>query len=142
MGTIFELESAFASGLVRAIKKDKSWALVSWSESEVDQLLAPLLRHVRADRVGTKRREGAPKTINQHWGLEICSFFRCQQELEKTLRQLAHLSANCFSYQEARILVNVFIVERLLLGTSSQSARFTPSTADWSAIESGLPPRT
>ncbi len=29
VGTIFELESAFASGLVRAIKKDKSWALAS-----------------------------------------------------------------------------------------------------------------
>ncbi len=98
VGTIFELGSAFASGLVKAIKKDKSWALASWSEFEVDQLLAPLLRHVRADCVARKRREGALKTINQHWGPEICSFFQSQQESEKTLRQLAHLSANCFSY--------------------------------------------
>ncbi len=117
--TIFELGSAFAFGLVRAIKKDKSWALPSWSESEMDQLLAPLLRHVRADRVERKHREVALKTINQHWGPEICSFFRSQQELEKTLRQLAHLSANRFLDQEARILVNALVVERLLLGTSS-----------------------
>ncbi len=74
--TIFKLGSAFASGLVRAIKKDKSWALASWSESEVDQLLAPLLHYVRADCVRRKRREGALKTINQHWGPEICSFIR------------------------------------------------------------------
>ncbi len=76
VGTIFELGSAFASCLVRTIRKDKSWALASWSESEVDQRLAPLLRHVRADYIGRKHWEGALKTINQHWGPEICSFFR------------------------------------------------------------------
>ncbi len=64
VGTIFELGSSFTSGLVRAIKKDKSWVLASWSKSEVDQLLTPLLRHVRADCVGRKRRERALKTIN------------------------------------------------------------------------------
>ncbi len=140
MGTIFEYGSAFASSLVRAIKKDKSWALASWSESEVDQLLAPLLRHVRTNYVRRKRQKGALKTINQHSGPEICSFFQSRQESKKTLRQLAHLSANCFSYQEARILVNAFILERLLSGTSSQSAQFTILTANWSAIESGPPP--
>ncbi len=140
VGTIFELGSASASGLLRAIKKDKCWALASWNESEVDQLLALLLCHVRADCVGRKRQEGAFKTINQHWSPEICSFFQSQQELEKTLRQLAHLSANCFLYQEAHILVNAFVVEQLLSGTSFQSARFTTSTAYWSAIESGFPP--
>ena len=34
-GTIFELRSAFASGLVKAIKKDKSWALATCSESKL-----------------------------------------------------------------------------------------------------------
>ncbi len=67
-------------------------------------------------------------------------FFRSRQELEKTLRQLAHLSANCFLYQEARILVNVFVVEQLLSGISSQLVRFTTSIANWSAVESGHPP--
>ncbi len=52
--TIFELGSGFISGLVRVIKKNKSWALASLSESEMDQLLAPLLRHVRTDRVRRK----------------------------------------------------------------------------------------
>ncbi len=65
VGTIFELGSAFASDLVRAIKKDKSWALASWSSSEVDQLLAPLLRHFRADCIERKRWEGTLKIINQ-----------------------------------------------------------------------------
>ncbi len=84
--TIFELGSAFASGLVRAIKKDKSWALASWSKSEVDEQLAPLLHHVRAGCIERKRREGALKMINQYWGPKICSFFRSRQESEKTLR--------------------------------------------------------
>ncbi len=103
----------------------------------MDQLLAPLLCHIKADCVGRKHRERGLKTINQHWGPEICSFFQCRQELEKTLRQLAYFSAKYFSYQEACILVNAFVVERLLSGISSQSAQFTTSTADWSAIESG-----
>lgn len=64
--TIFELESAFIFGLRRDIKKNKSWALVFWNEFEVDQLLAPLLCHVRANCIGGKRQEGALKTINQH----------------------------------------------------------------------------
>ena len=75
VGTIFELGSAFTAGLVKTIKKDKSWALASWSKSGLDQLLAPLLRHVRANCVGKKHQEGARKTINQHWGPKICSFF-------------------------------------------------------------------
>ncbi len=122
VGTISKLGSTFASGLVKAIKKDKSWALTSWSESEVDQLLASLLCHVRADCVGRKHWEGALKTINQHWDPKICNFFQNQQESENTLRQLAHLSANYFSYQEACILINAFVVKQLLSGTSSQSA--------------------
>lgn len=72
----FELGSVFAFGWVTAIKKDKSWALASWSELKVDQFLAPLLRHVRADCVERKRWEGVLKTINQHWCQEICSFFQ------------------------------------------------------------------
>ena len=75
---IFKLGSAFASGLVTAIKKNKSWVLASWSESEVDQLLVPLLRHMRTDCIERKCWEGAFKTINQHWGSEICSFFQSQ----------------------------------------------------------------
>ncbi len=64
VGTIFELESAFTFGLMRAIKKNKSWLLASWSESKVNQLLAPLLRHMRADCVRRKLWKRALKTIN------------------------------------------------------------------------------
>lgn len=65
VGVIFELGSVFASDLVRAIKKNKSWALVFLSEFEVDKLLAPLERHMRTDCIGRKRQEGALKTFNQ-----------------------------------------------------------------------------
>lgn len=61
---IFELASAFASSLVKVIKKDKSWVLAYGNGSEMDKLLAPLLRHVRADCIGRKRQERALKTIN------------------------------------------------------------------------------
>lgn len=54
VGPIFELRSTFASGLVRAIRKDKSLALASWCRSEVDKRLALFLRHVKADRIGKK----------------------------------------------------------------------------------------
>lgn len=135
--TIFELGSAFASGLAKAIKKDKSWKLALWSKAVVDELLSPLLRHLRADRIGRTRREGALKTINSKWGPEICGFFRSRKESEKTLRQLAHLASNCFLYQEARRLVNALVVEQLLSGTSQHSGRFNTSTADWTRVEFG-----
>lgn len=35
--TIFQLVYVLASGLARAIKKDKSWELTSWCKSEEDQ---------------------------------------------------------------------------------------------------------
>lgn len=80
---IFELGSAFMSSLVKAIKKDKSWVLASWSQSEVDQLMSPLLRHVRANCIGKNCWEGAFKTINQHWGSEIGSFFEVDKSRKK-----------------------------------------------------------
>ncbi len=76
VGAIIKLGSEFASGLVKAIRKNKSWALLaSWSESKVDKLLAPSLGYMRANCVRRQRRKGALKTINQHLGPEICSFF-------------------------------------------------------------------
>lgn len=45
---IFDLRSAFAKGLIKAIKKDKSWALAKWSINKMKQLLVPLSRYVQA----------------------------------------------------------------------------------------------
>ena len=39
---IFDLGSAFAAGLIKAVKKDKSWAIEKWSKHDVGELLAPL----------------------------------------------------------------------------------------------------
>ena len=75
VGTIFELRLVFASDLIKAIKKDKSWALASRNELKRDKLLAPLLYYMKVDCVGRNCWKGALKIINQDWGLEICSFF-------------------------------------------------------------------
>lgn len=61
---IFELGFLFASGLLRAIKKDKSWPLVSWSESKMNQLLALVLHHIKADWIRRNCWKEAFKTIN------------------------------------------------------------------------------
>ena len=132
--TIFDIGSAFAEGLIKAIKKDRSWAHAEWSTNEVEQLLAPLSRHVRAARTGRTRQEGALKTINRHWGPEVTAFFRSRNESEKTLRQLSHLSSSCFSYPEVRRLVNAHVVERILTGVSCHSSRYETTTCDWAAL--------
>ncbi len=64
VGAIFELGFVFISSLMRAIRKDKSWALATWSKSEVDKLLTPLLHHMRSDCVERKRQKRALKMIN------------------------------------------------------------------------------
>lgn len=56
---ISDLGAAFALGLMNAIKKDKSFAMGSWTKEHVKQLLVPLDRHVKAARIGRTRREGA-----------------------------------------------------------------------------------
>lgn len=43
---IFDLGLAFAKDLIKAIKKDKSWANVEWSINKVKQLLVFLSRHI------------------------------------------------------------------------------------------------
>ena len=134
---IFDLGSAFAEGLIKAIKKDKSWALAEWSTNKVEQLLVPLSRHVRAARVGRTRRQGALTTINRHWGPEVTAYFRSRNESEKTLRQLSHLSRNSFSYPEARRLVNARVVERILTGRSCHYSRYDTTTSDWAALDKG-----
>lgn len=87
---ISDLGAAFAFGLMNAIKKDKTFAMGSWTKEHVKQLLVPLDRHVKAARIGRTRREGALKTINRCWGPDVTGFFRSRNESEKTLRQLAH----------------------------------------------------
>lgn len=42
---IFDLELVFVEGLIKAIKKDKSWAFAEWSTNEVEQLLVSLNRY-------------------------------------------------------------------------------------------------
>ena len=64
--TIFNLGSAFADRLIKAVKKDKSFAVARWSKKNIALLLVPLKRHVKADRIGRTRREGPLKTINSH----------------------------------------------------------------------------
>ncbi len=83
---IFDIRSVFAAGLITAVKKDKSWAMVHWNAKDVAQLLDPLTRHHKAGLVGRNRREEALRLINKHWSPAIAAFFRACHESEKTLR--------------------------------------------------------
>lgn len=134
---IFDLGLAFAEGLIKAIKKDKSWALAEWSTNEVEQLLVPLSRHVRAARIGRTRHQGALTTINRHWGPEVTAHFCSCNASKKILRQLSHLSRNFFSYSEARRLVNARVVEKILTGRSCHFSRYDTTTSDWAALDKG-----
>lgn len=139
---LFYLSSAFSQGLVTAIKKDKSWAIAKWTKNDVSKLLAPLSRHLSADRLGRNRREGALSTINRQWGPDITDFFRSLNESEKCLRQIAHIACcpQIHSYRDARRAVNAYVVERLIFRPTRHSGRFKTTTADWVALDGVDPP--
>ncbi len=81
---IFDIGSVFAAGLITAVKKDKSWAMVHWNAKDVAQLLVPLTRHHKAGLVGHNHHEEALRLINKHWGPAIAAFFRARHKNEKT----------------------------------------------------------
>ncbi len=83
MGTIFQLGSAFTSSLVKTIKKDKFWALASWSESEIDQLLTLLLYHVRANRVERNHQKGLSRQSTSTGVLRFTVFFEVNKSRKK-----------------------------------------------------------
>lgn len=112
--TIFGLGSAFSKGLIKAMKSDKSWSLANWTKNDLEELLAPFTRHVRADQTGRNRREGAFGTITKYLDPEVTGFFRSRNESEKCLRRIAHIASNCYSYINARRYVNALVVERLI----------------------------
>lgn len=126
--------AAFVSGLIGTIKKYKSFEMKSWTKYQVDQLVTPIERHVKAARAGKSRREGVLKTINRYWGLQITGFFCSHNESQKTFCQLAHLSSFCFSYCKVQRLVNFIVVERLLTGASHHLLQYNPTTTDWDVI--------
>lgn len=41
---LFDIGSVFAAGLIKAVKRDKSWAVVDWDAKDVAELLEPLTR--------------------------------------------------------------------------------------------------
>lgn len=139
---IFEFGSAFTAGLVKAIRKDKSWAIVKWSKNDVNELVAPLTRHICADGANRNRREGVLSTITKHWGPAVTGFFRSRNESEKCLRQIAHLASSpqIGSYLEARRFVNVHVVQHLIARPSRYSGRYETTTADWMAVNGLTPP--
>lgn len=139
---LFQLSSAFSQGLVTAIKQDKSWEIVKWTKEDVRKLLAPLSRHISADRLGRNRREGALSTINRQWGPDITDFFRSLNESEKCLRQIAHIACcrQMHSYRDARRAVNAYVVERLISRPTRHSGRYKTTTADWVALDGADPP--
>lgn len=63
---LFEIGSGFASDLMKAVKKDKSWRREDWASVDVNELVAPLACHVSVDRKGRNCREETLKTLNKH----------------------------------------------------------------------------
>lgn len=96
----FDIGLVFAEGLIKAIKKEKSWTFAEWSINEVEQLRAPLSCYVITVKIRQTCHQGALTMINKHWGPEVTAYFCSHNKSEKTLRQLFHLSNNCFSYPE------------------------------------------
>lgn len=118
---IYDLSSAFAVGLIKAIKKDKSWAIKKWSKHEFEKLLAPLSCHIKADQIGRTRFDGALKTITKYWGPGITGFFWNQNKNEKTLCQFVYFLINSFTYCDAQRLVNAHVMEKLFKRTLQYS---------------------
>ncbi len=126
----FDIGSVFATGLIIAVKKDKSWAIVHWNAKDVAQLVDPLTRHHKADLVGRNRHEEVLRLINKHWGLAIAIFFHARHESEKTLCQLGQVARDNFSYADARLLVNSRIIEKILSRPSTPRTAFKTRTSD------------
>lgn len=61
-------------------------------------LVAPLACHVKADKLRKLYYDKTFKIINKHGRSTVTSFFWGHLESEKTLRQLAYLATNCYSY--------------------------------------------
>ncbi len=128
---IFDIGLLFAAGLITAVKKNKSWAMVHWNAKDVAQLLNPLTRHHKAGLVGRNRREEALRLINKHWGPAIAAFFHARHESEKTLRKLGQVARDSFNYADACLLVNSRIVEKILSRQSKPRTGFKTRTSDW-----------
>ena len=103
----------------------------------MEQLLVLLSRHVRATSIRRTRHQGALTTINRHGRLEVTAHFCSCNKSEKTLRQLFHLSCNCFRYPKIRCLLNNPVVEKILTGKSCHSSRYDTTTSNWAALDKG-----
>ncbi len=49
---VFDIGVAFVSGLINAIKKDKSFEKELWTKNQVNLLIAPIERYVKVTIVG------------------------------------------------------------------------------------------
>ncbi len=127
---IFYIGLVFAAGLIIAVKKDKSWAMVYWNAKDVAQLLDPLIRHHKASLIGCNCREEVLRLINKYRGPVITAFFRACHESQKTLRQLGQFARDSFSYADARLLVNSRIVKKILSCQSIPQTAFKTQTSD------------
>lgn len=130
---IFDMGATFTLGLINIIKKVKSLEMKSWIKHQVDQLIAPIKRHIKVTRVGRSWHKRVLKIINRYWGLKIIGFFCTYNESEKTFCQLVHLYSSCFPYFKVWRLVNNVVVERLLTSTLYHSFWYDLTTADWDA---------
>lgn len=63
---IFDMGATFTLELINTIKKDKSFEMKLWIKDQMNLLIAPIKRHVKAARMRMSQREKALKTINRY----------------------------------------------------------------------------
>lgn len=62
---IFDIGMAFTSGLINAIKKNKSFEIESWTKDQLNLFVTPIKHHVKPVKLGKFWREGILKIINK-----------------------------------------------------------------------------
>lgn len=95
--TIFDITLIFTLGLITAVKKNKSWAIVNWNVRDVAQLLDPHLHYHKSGIIGRNLCEEVLRLIIKHWDPAITSFFHAHHQSKKILRQLDLVARDSFS---------------------------------------------
>lgn len=80
---IFDMGATSASGLINAIKKDKSFEMKLWIKYQVNQFVAAIERHVKDARVERSRCKERLKQLLDIGVLRSPAFFAAAMKVKK-----------------------------------------------------------
>lgn len=89
LSKFFHGASSFSAEVVRAVRKDPSFAACKLNREEVDTLLRPIEVHVEAAKVARNRCDEALKCIDRKWGMEAENYIRSKGFVERALKLVA-----------------------------------------------------